>query len=84
MCGNADVIPLIQLPKLDSVHLIIPPKILFVVVFVVVFTLSIRIDVCGQRRPRSAAFSVSDQGLHCPLPESLNIIECINSEQSPG
>ena len=26
----------------------------------------------------------SDQGLHCPLIESLDTIECINGEQQPG
>ena len=32
-------------------------------------------DICGQRRPRSACASAqSDQGLHCPLTESLDTI----------
>ena len=34
--------------------------------------------ICGQWRPRSACASAqSDQGLRCPLPESLDTIECI-------
>ena len=38
--------------------------------------------ICGQRRSRSAcAFAQSDQGLCCPLTESLDTIECINGEQ---
>ena len=33
---------------------------------------------CGQRRPRSdCASAQSDQGLHCPVTESLDIIGCI-------
>ena len=41
--------------------------------------------ICGQRRPRSAcASALSDQGLHCPLKESLDTTECINGEQMPG
>ena len=41
--------------------------------------------ICGQRRPWSAcAFAQSDQGLHCPLTESLDTIECMNGEQRPG
>ena len=41
--------------------------------------------MCGQRRPRSACASAqSDQGLHCPLTESLDTIECMNGEQKPG
>ena len=40
---------------------------------------------CGQWWPRSAcAFAQSDQGLHCPLTESLDITECMNWEQRPG
>ena len=40
--------------------------------------------ICGQRRPRSAcAFAQSDQGLHCPLTESLDTMECMNDEQTP-
>ena len=40
---------------------------------------------CGQRRPRSAcAFAQSDQGLRCPLTESLDTIECFDGEQMPG
>ena len=39
----------------------------------------------GQRRPRSACASVqSDQGLHCPLTESLDTTECMNGVQSLG
>ena len=37
--------------------------------------------ICGQRRPRSAQ---SDQGLCCPLTESVDTTECINGEQRPG
>ena len=41
--------------------------------------------ICGQRRPRSACASAqSDQGLRCPLTESLDTIECMNGEQMPG
>ena len=41
--------------------------------------------VCGQRRPRSACASAqADQGLHCPLIESLDTTECIIAEQRPG
>ena len=37
------------------------------------------------RRPRSACASAqSDQGLHCPLTESLDIIERSSGEQMPG
>ena len=37
---------------------------------------------CGQRRARSACASAqSDQGLRCPLTESLDTIERINGEQ---
>ena len=40
--------------------------------------------ICGQRRPRSVCASAqSDQGLHCPFPESLDTMECINGEQKP-
>ena len=39
----------------------------------------------GQRRPRSyCADAQSDQGLRCPLPESLATTECVNGEQSLG
>ena len=39
----------------------------------------------GQRRPRSiCASSKSDQGLCCPLQESLESIEYIDEEQMPG
>ena len=42
-------------------------------------------DICGQRRPRSACASAqSDQGLHCPLTESLDTAECMNGKQRPG
>ena len=38
--------------------------------------------IYGQRSPRSACASAqSDQGLHCPLTESLDIIDCNNGEQ---
>ena len=41
--------------------------------------------LCGQQRPRSACASAqSDQGLHCPLTESLDATECINGAQMPG
>ena len=39
----------------------------------------------GQQRPRSACASAqSDQGLRCPLTESLVTIWCINGEGMPG
>ena len=42
-------------------------------------------SICGQRRPRSACASAqTDQGLRCPLTESLDTTECINGEQIPG
>ena len=41
--------------------------------------------ISGQRRPRSAcAFAQSDQGLHCPLTESVATTKCINGKQRPG
>ena len=41
--------------------------------------------ICRQRRPISACASLqSDQGLHCPLTESLGATECMNREQRPG
>ena len=41
--------------------------------------------ICGQQRHRSdCADAQSDQGLRCPLPESLDAIECISGEQRPG
>ena len=41
--------------------------------------------ICVQRRPRSACASAqSDQGLPCPLTESLDITECMTREQRPG
>ena len=41
--------------------------------------------ICGQQRPRSAcAYAQSDQGLCCPLTESLDKIKCINGDQMPG
>ena len=41
-------------------------------------------NICRQRRPRSDCPSTqSDQGLHCPLTESLDTTECMNREQSP-
>ena len=41
--------------------------------------------ICAQQRPRSAcAFAQSDQGIHCPVTESLDTIECISGEQMPG
>ena len=39
-------------------------------------------SMCGQQRPRSdCASAQSDQGLHCPLTESLDTTECMNREQ---
>ena len=41
--------------------------------------------MCRQQRPRSAWASIqSDQGLHCPLTESLDTTECISGEQRSG
>ena len=41
--------------------------------------------ICAQRRARSACASAqSDQGLHCPLTESLNTTECMNGAQRTG
>ena len=46
---------------------------------------NVSLGICGQRRPRSAcAFAQSDQGLHCPLTESLDSTECTNGEQRPA
>ena len=43
------------------------------------------LGICGQRKPRSACASAqSDQGLHCPLTESLDTTECMNGEQGTG
>ena len=40
--------------------------------------------ICGQRRPRSdCASAQSDQGLQCPLKESLDTREWMNGEQRP-
>ena len=40
--------------------------------------------ICGQRRPRSACASAqSDQGLHCPLTELSDTIDCVNGRQRP-
>ena len=40
--------------------------------------------ICGQRRSKSACASAqSDQGLPCPLPESLDTTECMNGKQRP-
>ena len=40
--------------------------------------------ICGQRRPRSACASAqSDQGLRCPLKDSLDTTKCINGEKCP-
>ena len=39
------------------------------------------LGICGQRKPRPACTSTqSDQGVHSPLTESLDTIECINAE----
>ena len=44
----------------------------------------VSLGICGQRMPRSAcAFAQSDQGLHCPLTESLDTAECTSGEQRP-
>ena len=41
--------------------------------------------ICGQRRPWSdCADAQSEQGLYCPLTESLDTAECMNGEQMPG
>ena len=38
--------------------------------------------ICGQRRSRSACASAqSDQGLQCPLTDSLDTTECMTGEQ---
>ena len=43
------------------------------------------IRLYGQRSPRSdCALAQSDQGLHCPLTESLDTTECMNGEQRHG
>ena len=43
------------------------------------------LGIYGQRKPRSACASAqSDQGLHCPLTESLDTTECMNGKQRPG
>ena len=43
------------------------------------------LGICGQRRPRSACASAqSNQGLRCPLPESLGTTVCFNGGQKPG
>ena len=42
-------------------------------------------SICGQRRPRSdCADAQSDQGIRCPLTESLDTKECMNGKQKPG
>ena len=46
---------------------------------------NVSLGICGQRRPRSdCASAQSDQGLHCPLTESLGNTECMNREQRRG
>ena len=41
--------------------------------------------ICAQRRPRSPCTSAqSDQGLHCPLTESLDTTESVNGENRPA
>ena len=43
------------------------------------------LGIRGQRRPRSACASAQyDQGLRCPLTDSLDTIECINVKQMPA
>ena len=40
--------------------------------------------MCGQGRPRADCMDVqSDQGIHCPLTESLDTTEPINEEERP-
>ena len=42
-------------------------------------------SICGQQMPRSACASAqSDQGLHCPITESLDTTEYMNWDQRPG
>ena len=44
---------------------------------------NVSLDICGQRRSRSACASTqSDQSLTCPLTESLDAIEYLNGEQT--
>ena len=39
------------------------------------------LHICGQLRPRSdCANAQSDQGLHCPLTESLHTADCMNGD----
>ena len=46
---------------------------------------NVSLVICGQRMPRSACESAqSDQGLHCPLTQSLDTRECMNGERWPG
>ena len=46
---------------------------------------SVSSGIGGHRRPRSdCASAQSDQGLHCPLTESVDTTECIIGEQMPG
>ena len=41
--------------------------------------------ICEQRRPRSACASTqSEQGLHSPLTESFDTIECVSGKQMHG
>ena len=41
------------------------------------------LGIYGQQRPKSAcAFAQPDQGIHYPLRESFDTIECINAKQS--
>ena len=43
---------------------------------------NVSLDICGQQRPRSdCASAQSDQGLYCPLTESLDTICCIHTEK---
>ena len=45
---------------------------------------NVSLGICGQRRHRSACtWSQSDQGLLCPLTESLDTEQCISGEQMP-
>ena len=50
----------------------------------VAYQIGCALGINGWRKPRSACTSrQSDQGLCCPLTESLDTIECINEEQMP-
>ena len=45
---------------------------------------NVSLGFCQQRKPRSACtFAQSDQGLCCPLTDSLDTTECFSGEQMP-